>query len=340
MKFDIINDNTQSQYISFCDSVYNSGVWHYPDWVKFQLNSGRGKAAHNFAIYDDNNNIIAGGSYIVQHSTFGINFAYIPAGLLYTRIDDEVYKCFTDGLTELSKKYNTVFTQLDSITPINETYTDIITHAKHHSLHEKLPIPSFTNIIDLSMSEDDILAQMKPKGRYNIKLAEKKGVRIEVRPKEEVGTFYELLKATTERDHFRPNPPEYYRAMLDNIPDSLLLFALHEDDILCGGIFTYTHNQGLYYYGASSNIKRNLMSPYLLQWTALLEAKKRGCKYYDFMGIADPKNPNDQLKTVTDFKLKFAGTVLEFQTPYHIVHKPFRYWTYKTAKKIRKIGHK
>ena len=118
------------------------------------------------------------------------------------------------------------------------------------------------------------------------------------------------------------------------------MFALHEDDILCGGIFTYTHNQGLYYYGASSNIKRNLMSPYLLQWTALLEAKKRGCRYYDFMGIADPKNPNDQLKTVTDFKLKFAGTVTEFQTPYHIVHKPLRYWTYKTAKKIRKIGHK
>lgn len=340
MKFELITQDNKQQYIAFCDSVYNSGVWHYPDWIQFQLASGRGKAAHNFAIYDDNDNIIAGGSYIVQHSSFGINFAYIPAGLLYTRIDDEVYKCFTDGLTELSGKYNTVFTQLDSITPINETYTGIITKAKHHSLHEKLPIPQWTNIIDLSMSEDEILTQMKPKGRYNIKLAEKKGVRIEVRPKEEVGTFYELLKATTERDHFRPNPPEYYRCMLDNIPDSLLMFALHEGDILCGGIFTYTHNQGLYYYGASSNIKRNLMSPYLLQWTALLEAKKRGCKYYDFMGIADPKNPNDQLKTVTDFKLKFAGTVTEFQTPYHIVHKPLRYWTYKTAKKIRKIGHK
>ena len=57
MKFDIINDNTQSQYITFCDSVYHSGIWHYPDWVKFQLASGRGKAAHNFAIMDDNNQI-------------------------------------------------------------------------------------------------------------------------------------------------------------------------------------------------------------------------------------------------------------------------------------------
>ena len=340
MKFDIINDNTQSQYITFCDSVYHSGIWHYPDWVKFQLASGRGKAAHNFAIIDDNNQIVAGGTYIVQHSTFGINFAYIPAGLLYNRIDDEVYQCLINGLTQLSKQYGTVFTQLDSITPINDEYSRIITHAKHHRLHQKLPIPAFTNIIDLSMSEDEILTQMKPKGRYNIKLAEKKGVRIEVRPANEVETFYQLLLTTTTRDHFRPNPPEYYRAMLDNIPDSLLLFALHEDDILCGGIFTYTHNQGLYYYGASSNVKRNLMSPYLLQWTALLEAKKRGCKYYDFMGIADPKNPDDQLKTVTDFKLKFNGTVLEFQTPYHIVHNELRYGMYQTAKKIRKILHK
>ena len=337
MKFNLINDNSQSQYIAFCDSINHSGVWHYPDWVKFQLASGRGKAACNFAIVDDDNRIIAGGSYIVQHSSFGINFAYVPAGLLYSRIDDEVYSCFVDGLSELSKKYGTVFTQLDSITPINEEYSKIINSAKNHKLNEKLPIPAWTNIIDLSMTEDEILTQMKPKGRYNIKLAEKKGVRIEVRPKEEVETFYELLKATTERDHFRPNPLQYYKDMLANIPDSLLMFALHEDDILCGGIFTYTANQGLYYYGASSNVKRNLMAPYLLQWTALLEAKKRGCKYYDFMGIADPNNPNDQLKTVTDFKLKFAGTVLQFQTPYHIIHRKMKYRIYKFSKKIRKF---
>ena len=79
------------------------------------------------------------------------------------------------------------------------------------------------------------------------------------------------------------------------------------------------------------------MAPYLLQWTAMMEAKKRGCKYYDFMGIADPNNPNDQLKPVTDFKLKFEGKVLQFQTPYHIVHKKFTYTTYKLAKKIKKI---
>lgn len=340
MKFELINEQNEMQYIAFCDSVSHSGVWHYPDWVKFQLSSRRGKAACNFAVTDEHRQIVAGGSYIVQHSSFGINFAYIPAGLLYTRIDDEIYRCFAEGLAALSKQHNAVFTQIDSITPISDEYTGIISHSAHHRLHQKLPIPSRTNIIDLSLSEDEILARMKPKGRYNIKLSEKKGVRVEVRPADESDAFYNLLLATTERDHFRPNPPEYYRCMLDSLPDSLLMFALHEDDILCGGIFTYTANQGLYYYGASSNVKRNLMAPYLLQWTALCEAKKRGCKYYDFMGIADPSDPKDQLKTVTEFKLKFSDNVVQFQIPYHIVHDGVRYTIYQAAKKMRKILHK
>nr|MBP7554382.1 peptidoglycan bridge formation glycyltransferase FemA/FemB family protein [Spirochaetota bacterium] len=107
--------------------------------------------------------------------------------------------------------------------------------------------------------------------------------------------------------------------------------------VLCGGIFTYTNNQGLYYYGASSNIKRNLMAPYLLQWEAIKIAKEKNCLFYDFLGIADPDNPKDQLLSVTDFKLKFGGDVVRFQDPYHITHNVKKYYIYRFLKNLKRF---
>jgi lipid II:glycine glycyltransferase (peptidoglycan interpeptide bridge formation enzyme) len=121
--------------------------------------------------------------------------------------------------------------------------------------------------------------------------------------------------------------------MLEHVKDSVLLLAYHENDLLCADIFTFTKNQGLYYYGASSNVKRNLMAPYLVQWEAIKMAKERGCEYFDFMGIADPANPGDRLAGVTEFKLKFGGEAVKFQAPFHIVNKKLVYSIYKIARR-------
>jgi len=226
---------------------------------------------------------------------------------------------------------------LDSITEYDKNFIDILNTGKNHNFKVKLPIPYYTNMLDLNLSLDDLLAQMKPKGRYNIKLAEKKGVIVKKGDINDLNIFYSLLEQTTKRDNFRANPFNYYKTMLENLPNAILLFASHENDILSSGIFTYTKNQALYYYGASSNIKRNLMSSYLLQWEAIKIGKERGCKYYDFMGIADPENPKDQLINVTDFKLKFGGRIVRFNPSYHIVHKQILYTFYTTSRKMAKF---
>ena len=82
------------------------------------------------------------------------------------------------------------------------------------------------------------------------------------------------MKETSSRDGFNVNSLEYYEKMAETLPECELLLATYENKIIAGGIFTYTKNQGLYYYGASSNEFRNLMAPYLLQWQAILNAKK------------------------------------------------------------------
>ena len=175
--------------------------------------------------------------------------------------------------------------------------------------------------------------KMKPKGRYNIKLAGKKGVVIKKGTEPDLNTFYSLLKETSSRDGFNVNNEKYYELMLKSVPESELLIAVYENKIIAGGIFTYTKNQGLYYYGASSNEFRNLMAPYLIQWQAILNAKQRGCIYYDFLGISNPENP-DKLSGVTDFKLKFGGRIVKFNQSYQIIHNNFIFKIYKMIKKL------
>ena len=145
---------------------------------------------------------------------------------------------------------------------------------------------------------------MKPKGRYNIKLAEKKGV--VVKESEDVSSFYELLLDTSSRDGFFINTKNYYESMLNTLSQAKLLCAYYDEKLIGAGIFTFTKNQGLYYYGASSNEYRNLMATYLLQWRAIQMAKEKNCRFYDFLGISAPDAKNDRLEGVTEFKLKFG----------------------------------
>ncbi len=143
---------------------------------------------------------------------------------------------------------------------------------------------------------------MKPKGRYNIRVAEKTGVIIEQVPysEENLDTFYNILSETLERDNFAANSKEYFRIFLRYLEKQELgglFFAKKEDEVIATGIFVFYKKTALYYYGASSsdNAKRKYMASYLLQWKAIEEAKKRGCEAFDFLGIADPLDPYSPL---------------------------------------------
>jgi peptidoglycan pentaglycine glycine transferase (the first glycine) len=332
MNWIIFNNNNINQYIDFINSHKNSGIWHYPSWLNFQLASKRANDGFFFGI-EMNGEIKAGGLFLIYKSGLKFNYGYIPAGLLYKEINEDIYKFFLDNFKKVSKSKKIIFTQIDSIVPFDEEYDRIINKMKNHVLNIHAPIPSFSTIVDLSQSEEEILNNMKPKGRYNIKLAVKKEVKIIKTGKNDFKTFYNLLKETSSRDGFNVNSREYYEKMVETLPECELLLAIYDNKIIAGGIFTYTKNQGLYYYGASSNEFRNLMAPYLLQWRAILNAKDRACSYYDFLGISNPDS-EDKLSGVTDFKLKFGGNIVKFNSSYHIIHNKFIYLSYKIIKKL------
>lgn len=316
-----------------CSHPYSS-LWHTKDWVAFQAKNGN--SGIYFGAADDNNEIMAAGIIQLRHRSI-FKFGYIQGGILYKkdRLTCELYNTIIGGLKKIAKENKLIHFFIDWIVPHNDNDAAFLRSMPHHNFNVKPIIPKFTNILDITKTDDELLAQMKPKGRYNIKLAEKKGVIVREGTPEETEEFYHLLEITTQRDGFHANGLEYYKSFITDLRFARFMVAVYENEIIAGGIFTYSGKQALYYYGASANHKRNVMAPYLLQWEALRYGKTKGCTYYDFMGIADPQNGSDALAGVTDFKLKFGNGVTQFLPAYDIIFNPLKYRLYRLALKIK-----
>jgi hypothetical protein len=199
-------------------------------------------------------------------------------------------------------------------------------------------IPPFTAVIDLEKNLEEILADMKPKGRYNIKLAEKKWVicKIAEKSKENISLFFSMMQETCSRDNFAWNTFEYYEYFLKNIGWAELFIAYFEETPIASGIFIFKDDVSFYYYGASTSNFRNLMAPYLLQWTAIQEAKKRGGKIYDFLGIASPWEKNSPLAGVTEFKTKLSQDTRKVSESFIFIEKKVSYLLIMILRKMKK----
>jgi len=212
--------------------------------------------------------------------------------------------------------------------------------------------PPDTVIVDLSASCDDILAAMKPKWRYNVLLAGKKGVKVNAGGTEELDIFYKLLKETALRDGIAVHNFEYYKTLFELCGkekqsgiEARLYVAEHvtstegsppANDILASIFVLFRGKEAVYLYGASSNNKRNLMAPYALQWTAMQDAKEAGCQYYDLFGIPPDEDPNHPMAGLYRFKTGFGGRIIHRAGSWDYAYNPFVYTLFYFAEGMRK----
>lgn len=188
-----------------------------------------------------------------------------------------------------------------------------------HSLY-KAPrdlLPPDTVLIDLEASEDEILARMHHKTRYNIRLAERRGVTVDEGTVEDLGVWYELYLATAARGGFEPMPIEHFTAMLTERAEGSaspvkthLLLARHEGRVLAGMLLAIAPKRATYLYGASTRDRRDVMAPYAVQWAAIQLAKVHGCKDYDLFGAAQSAETPHPLAGVHRFKIGFGGRLV------------------------------
>ena len=202
--------------------------------------------------------------------------------------------------------------------------------------------PQHTMVLDLTQSEETLLANMHSKTRYNIKLAEKKGV--EIREGKDVNVFWRLNEETTDRDKFKSHDKAYYAKMLE-MKSTHQLTAWYDEKPIASQIYIGNAGVCTYLHGASSNEYRNVMAPYLLQWKSMQIAKKFGNKTYDFWGVAAPKQDGntfhtyawddaDKLSNVTRYKAGFGGKAISYPDACEMPLKPFQYKLFQLAKKV------
>lgn len=212
--------------------------------------------------------------------------------------------------------------------------------------------PRETLVMDISKSEEQLLSEMKPKTRYNVRLAEKKGVRIIVSKEEKYQQkFIELVRETSLRAGIRPHPEHHYRKMFESLGDAVALYsAEYEGEIIAANMMIFFGDGAIYLHGGSGNSHRNIMAPFFLQWRAMTDAKAKGCRWYDFGGISTKSKMENgkwrmekkEWEGITNFKQGFCPQTESTQFPgtYDIILKPWRYRAYRLLHWIKTLRQK
>jgi len=271
----------------------------------------------------------------------------LPLGLCYLYSprpyfdDAKTLKNFLHEAQKIAKHENAVFIRLEP--DINENFN--IGNSLEIG-NWKLEIspsvqPQNTIILNLNHTEETILEKMHPKTRYNINLAKRHGITIKksTDPKD-VNIFYDLALKTGERDNFSYHGRSYYEKMLEILGKNKmveLFIACYQDTPTAAIIVLFYKDTAVYLHGASDHKFRNLMSPYLLQWEAIKEAKKRGIKSYDLWGVAPANSENHSWSGITRFKKGFApdAPIIHYPDCIEIPTRPTFYSIYKLYKSAK-----
>ncbi|MFA5777370.1 MAG: peptidoglycan bridge formation glycyltransferase FemA/FemB family protein [Parcubacteria group bacterium] len=264
---------------------------------------------------------------IIEHKLPVVGrYFYIPRGVI-----SELENLIVD----LAKKENAGWIRFDVE---NEESLNSIKKNTNYEIrkapHDMQPREIFE--IDIAKPEEQLLAEMKSKTRYNINLAQKKGVKITVGAKH-IDKFIDLVSLTAKRKGIKFHLNNYYRKMIETIPENILklYYAEYNNKIIAANLIVFYDETATYLHGATDDEYRNVMAPYLLQWQAIKDAKKRGFKKYDFGGVKTAGDTN--WSGITKFKLGFSQTAkpIEFLGSYDIIVNSLVYWFYRILQKFK-----
>jgi lipid II:glycine glycyltransferase (peptidoglycan interpeptide bridge formation enzyme) len=250
--------------------------------------------------------IIGSALIMIDTTSFGVSTWDIPRGPIGEQREELIEKIVEDAKED--KCLAVYYSPLEECKVQSAKFSSRMIHCEA------------TRIIDLTQSEKEILAQMKQKGRYNIRIAEKHDVR--VKKSDDIDAYYQLAKKTGERDQYKIVSKQKYDSFLKHLPGSFLLLAYQNNEPIAGVLGVFWGRQAIYYYGASDYAHRASMAPYLLQWESIKKAKAAGCVSYDLLGIAPEGAGNHPWDGISSFKEKFGGEVVEYPAEKMIVLRP------------------
>ncbi|TSC57852.1 MAG: FemAB family protein [Candidatus Peregrinibacteria bacterium Greene0416_19] len=299
-----------ARYDTWVKGHVGGSLWQSLEWKAFQ--EALGREVRIYAV-EEGGKIVSSAIVVIDRTSFGLSAWDIPHGPLWH--DGETARAFLASIVDRARGERAMTVRCSPSEPL-------LSPSLQWHPAGRLVYAQVTRMIDLALSEEDILAQMREKGRYNIRVAERNGIVVE--QSRDTAVFHRLLRQTGARDAFRIHPEHHYRLFVEKLPGSFLLIARdNEKKPIAGLLGVIWKETGIYYYGAFSYEQRALMAPYLLQWEAMKLCKSRGCASYDLLGIApSDASPDHPWTGISDFKRKFGGSIITCPPEQQIILRP------------------
>ncbi|HCC21849.1 TPA: hypothetical protein DEP86_00425 [Candidatus Uhrbacteria bacterium] len=328
-----------------------SGFLQSWEWGEFQEAVGRRVFRYRIDLPGDNGQSVARFTAIYDSFPFGRRYSYIPMGPIVS-IDGDRRNKFgvaVSAIRESITREGLVLARLEPPAGFNREDLSRDDLLQLGLVPARARSPQHTSVVDLIKSSDELLADMKQKTRYNIRLAEKREVNVrQADPSDlraftkDIDRFQQLLAETAGRDRFHTHESDYYRRMLQVLAPKdghdlsvRLMLADFEGQTLAAAVLAQFGDTMTYLHGASSSQYREVMAPYLLHWQAMLWAKEVGLSRYDFWGVAPEDSAADHSWSgLTRFKLGFGGQRESNLGTWELPGSKFWYGAYKITKRF------
>lgn len=305
-------------------------------WGEFYINLGN--KIHRTGFYS-NKRLVGVMLSIVENAKRGKHLI-VPGGPVIDWKNQEVVNAFAEEIKKIAKDNKCVFVRVRPQLVSSEFSKNLFKkngfiNAPMH-LHAEL-----TSQLDITMGEETLLSQMRKTTRYEIKKAIKEGVKITKSTDiSKILEFYDLQIETSKRQKFVPFSFKYlqeqFRVFANN-GKALLFKAEVNNRLLAKAFIIYYGREAVYHYGASTFLERNYPGNYLIQWEAILEAKKRGMQRYNFWGVSPLNKPDHRFYGLSLFKRGFGGKDIEYLHAQDLIINYPRYILNYTIERIRKI---
>lgn len=265
---------------------------------------------------------------------------YSPRGPVMALDDPVLARELFTGARLTARQHGAIFLKIDPDVPVtDQVFANILEGCGFAQNETGLDFegvqPAFVFRLDITPSEEQLLNNMHAKTRYNIRLAEKKGVQIRTAAGiHDLRSFYDVLVETAERDRFLIRGYEYFEMIWEHMVGNGLgeiFLAEWEGKIIAATLAMCMGDKAWYLYGASSNRYRNVMPNYLIQWSMIRWARQKGCTLYDFRGVSGDLDESNPLYGLYKFKKGFNGQFTEFVGDWDIVYDRYFYFLWTKA---------
>ncbi len=303
----------QRQWDAFVTSQQGSFLQSW-GWGVFQQSLGR--TVQRYGVFDDTEQLVTIAQIIHTTLPFKWHYWYCPHGPLGV-VDQHTITL----LQQAAGDDGAVFIRFEPLQPLAVSKLKSVPARQAHQ----------TLVLDLTIDQAALLKQFHHKTRYNIRLAERKGVTIrQGKGDADVAAFWRLMQLTYSKVGIKLHDKAYYQTLIQSDYAGLetkLYLAEHDGAVIAANLLYYCGDTAVYAHGGSDYTHRSLMAPHLLQWQQIVDAQAAGYRRYDFWGFDPVRWPG-----VSRFKQGFGGNTIKYPGGYDLIVNPLKYTVYS-------IGH-